>query len=504
MSDDAADIGRSAGGDRAQTAPSGDGLSPLVPPAYDRRALVPGIVHLGLGGFHRAHMARYLHDLMLADPSALQWGIRGVGLREADRPLLKALADQDCLYTLIERDGQGERQAVIGAIVETIDASADSAPLLAAIRSPETRILSLTVTEHGYCLDRATKRLDPAHPQIAHDLGRLEHPRSTIGVVVAALAGRRRGGLGGLTVLSCDNIQHNGDVLRRAVADFADAIDPRLSAWIADHASFPNSMVDRITPQPTAAAIQDFRDRSGIDDAAPLVAEPFRQWVIEDRFVAGRPTLERVGVQFVRNVAPYERMKLRLLNASHLALSGPGQLIGLTGIDETIRHPLIRRYIAALMDRETGPTLDPVPGVDLDDYKRSVVARFNNPAIPDTVARVNADAALNYLLDPIRDRLAAGAPIDLLGFALAAWLRRVRGEDEVGARIEIVHPLATELRARAIAGGGDPAPLLAMRSLFGDLGKNAAFVAVTARWLSALYDGGVERTLAGAEDDGLI
>ena len=209
-------------------------------------------------------------------------------------------------------------------------------------------------------------------------------------------------------------------------------------------------------------------------------------------------------MQFVDDVAPYERMKLRLLNASHLALSGPGQLIGLTGIDETIRHPLIRRYIVALMDRETGPTLDPVPGVDLDAYKRSVIARFDNPAIPDTVARVNADAALNYLLDPIRDRIAAGAPIDLLGLGLAAWLRRVRGEDEAGRPIKVVHPLAAELRARAIAGGGDPAPLLAMRSLFGDLGDDAGFVAIVGRWLAELYDGGVAHALARADSEALI
>jgi mannitol 2-dehydrogenase len=489
---------------RAGTAITGNGLRPLTPPAYDRRAIVPGIVHLGLGGFHRAHMARYLHDLMLLDPSALKWGVRGAGLRAVDRPLLKALTYQDCLYTLIERDGQGERQEVIGSIVEAIDASVSSADLLAAIASPHTGVVSLTVTEHGYCLDRATKRLDLAHPEIAHDLANRADPRSAIGVVVAALAKRRRKGMSGLTVLSCDNIQHNGDVLRRAVTDFAEAADLDLSAWIAEHARFPNSMVDRITPQPTAAAIQDFRDHTGIDDAATLVAEPFRQWVIEDRFVAGRPALERVGVQFVTDVAPYERMKLRLLNASHLAMSGPGELIGLTGIDETIRHPLIRRYVVALMDRETGPTLDPVPGIDLDAYKRSVVARFDNPAIPDTVARVNADAALNYLLDPIRDRLAAGAPIELLGLGLAAWLRRVRGEDEAGHTIAVVHPLAAELRARAIAGGGDPAPLLAMRPLFGDLGENAAFCAIVGRWLIELNDGGIERALARADAEGLI
>ena len=246
--------------DRAGAAIAADGLRRLTPPAYDRQAIVPGIVHLGLGGFHRAHMARYLHDLILVDPSALRWGIRGVGLREADRPLLSALTDQDGLYTLVERDGDEDQHVVIGAIVGAIDASASAAALLAAIASPHTGIVSLTVTEHGYCLDRATKRLDLAHPQIAHDLANPAAPRSAIGVVARGSAERRRLGLGGLTVLSCDNIQHNGEVLRRAVADLAEAVDPALAAWIAQQASFPNSMVDRITPQPTAAAIQDFRD----------------------------------------------------------------------------------------------------------------------------------------------------------------------------------------------------------------------------------------------------
>jgi mannitol-1-phosphate/altronate dehydrogenase len=455
----------------------------------------PGIIHLGLGGFHRAHMARYVHDLMERVPDVNDWGIIGVGLRKSDRSLIEALARQDCLYTLVERDGDGEKSTVIGSIVRVIDASCDTGPVLDACCDPAIRILSLTITEHGYCLNRATKRLDPDHPDIAHDVRDPEHPHSAIGLIAQALAIRRRAGLPGLTVLSCDNIQHNGDVLRQAVLDFAALRDDEQSAWLARNASFPNSMVDRITPQPAAAAIQAFREATRTEDGAPLICEPFRQWVIEDRFTVGRPPLEHVGVQFVDDVEPFERMKLRLLNASHLALSGPGELAGFVSVAETIAAPAVERYVRMLMERETGPTLRPVPGVDIIAYKHSVIERFANPTIPDTVARINADAPLNYLLDPIRDRLAANAPFDLLALALGTWLRRVAGMDENGDAITVVHPLAEELRERALAGGPDPRPVLGMRSVFGDLASSTELVSVTEKWLQRIYNSGSMETL---------
>lgn len=482
-----------------------DGLpAGITAPSYDLAARRAGIVHLGIGGFHRAHMARYTHDLMERDADACSWAIIGAGLRAADRPLIAALNAQDGLYTLTERDADGETVTLIGSILRAIDAAESAEALLAAIDDPAIRIVSLTVTEHGYCLDRATRRLDLGGEAIAPDLLRPHDPRTAIGVLVEALRRRREAGRAAFTVMSCDNIQHNGAVLRQAVIDLAAAQDAALANWIRTTVAFPDTMVDRITPVPTAAELAAFAQRTGLADPAALMAEPFRQWVIEDRFPAGRPAWESVGAQVVPDVAPYERMKLRLLNTSHLVIAGLGMLSGYARIDETMRDPLIRRTMAALMDTETGPTLDPVPGVDLGAYRQSLIARFANPAIHDTVARVNADAALNYLLDPIRDRLAAGASIELLALGLAAWLRRVRGEDEAGRPVAIVHPLADTLRSAAIAGGPDPVPLLSIRPLFGDLVDDPRLVTAVGGWLGLLYARGVAGALETVVARGLI
>jgi mannitol 2-dehydrogenase len=476
-------------------------LSPLP---FDRRRIAAGIVHIGLGGFHRAHMARFTHDLMAEDETASGWGILGVGLLDADASLIAVLNDQDGLYTLIEREGGSETATVIGSLLRAIDASISSTEALAALDDTAVRIVSLTVTEHGYCLDRATKRLDLRHPGIAHDIAHPDDPRTAIGLIVEALRRRRGAGRPGFTALSCDNIQRNGDVLRHAVTTLAATRDPGLAAWIERACSFPSGMVDRITPMPTTAGTRAIQERYGIADGAPLVAEAFRQWVVEDRFVAGRPAWEKVGVQFVADVAPYEKMKLRLLNASHLAMSGLGALAGHAMIADTMSDPLIARYVSAVMDRELAPTLDPVPGVDLAAYQLRLIARFGNAAIPDTVRRVNKDAALNYLLDPIRDRLAAGAPLPLLALALSAWLRRVRGEDEAGNRVIVDHPMAPLLREKAISGGSDPADLLSIGPLFGELGAVPALHEAVAPWLRSLYDKGAIATLQAAAIDNLI
>lgn len=459
-------------------------------PGYDPAQVRAGIVHLGLGGFHRAHMARHTHELMAREPEALGWGIIGAGLMPGDRAIHEALVSQDGLYTLVERDGISERAAVIGSLAGLIHAGASSAELLAAIDDPAIRIVSLTVTGHGYCLD-AERRLDPTHPLIAHDLANPRTPRSAIGVLVEAY--RRRMAKGrAFTSLSCDNIPHNGAVLRAAVLDLAERLDPALAEWIAREARFPSTMVDRITPVTTPADIAHVAATYGIADAWPVVSEAFSQWVIEDDFADGCPDWDAAGAQFVADVAPYETMKLRLLNASHLAISGLGSLMGLTTIDETMREPLIRNYMAALMARETGPTVPPVPGIELAAYQAELITRFANPAIRDTVARVNTDASINYLLDPIRDRLTSGESIDLLALALAAWLRRVRGDGE-----KVVHPLAEELRAKAIEGGPDPRPLLGITTLFGDLGQNPRLIDAVGRHLAALYARGPEAVLAG-------
>ena len=474
-------------------------LQPTVAvPGFDPARVTPGIVHLGLGNFHRAHMARYTHDLMERRPDALRWGIVGAGLMPGDRRMHESLVPQDNLYTLVERSFTEETVAVVGSLAAVVFAGESSAELLDAIDRPEIRIVSLTVTENGYCLNRATKQLDPGHKLIQADLAHPERPSSAIGIVVEAYRRRRDGGVPPFTAMTCDNIQHNGDVLRGAVLALAELRDPALAGWIAEHGSFPSTMVDRITPVTAAADTAALAERHGIEDRWPVFSETFMQWVIEDRFPAGRPPWEEVGAQFVADVAPYEFMKLRLLNASHLAVSGMGRLAGYVTIDESMADPRITGFMRALMDRETGPTLLPVPGIDLDDYKATLIERFANPAIKDTVERVNTDAPLNVLVDPIRDRLRAGQEVELLALALAAWLRRMRGEDEQGQPIEIRHPLAALLRDKAMEGGPDPRPLLGIAQLFGETGADARLVEPVGRWLASLYGRGSRETLAEA------
>ena len=472
--------------------------APVQGPRFDPAAVTPGIVHLGLGGFARAHLARYTHRLMDKRPDMLRHGIIGAGLMAGDRRMRDSLAPQDNLYTLVERSGDGDAVTVVGSLAGVAFAGDGSAALLDSIAQPGIGIVSLTVTENGYCLNRATKRLDPEHPLIQQDLARPAQPSSAIGIIVEACRQRRDGGMAPFTAMTCDNIQHNGDVLRDAVLALATLRDPALADWIGAHVPFPSSMVDRITPVTSEADVAGLAERYGIQDRWPVVSETFTQWVIEDRFAAGRPAWEDVGAQFVTDVAPYEFMKLRLLNASHLAVSGMGGLMGYVTVDKAMSDPLMTRYMAALMDRETGPTLPLVPGIDLAEYKATLIQRFANPAIKDTLDRINSDAPLNVLVDPIRDRLRAGAPVELLGLALAAWLRRVRGEDEAGRPIEVRHPLAALLRERAVAGGEDPAPLLGIEPLFGDIGTDPRLTGPVRHWLGRLYRDGSRATLAEA------
>ena len=408
----------------------------------------------------------------------------------------ESLGPQDGLYTLVERDQAGTQVSVIGSLSAVVFAGESSAELLGRIDDPAVRIVSLTVTEHGYCLNRATKRLDAAHPLIQRDLAEPHRPASAIGVIVEALRRRRAAGAAPPTLLSCDNIQHNGDVLREAVLTLAGLQDAALARWIEAEAVFPSTMVDRITPVTAAADVRWLEQTHGVIDRWPVFAETFTQWVIEDRFAQGRPAWEAVGAQFVADVAPYEFMKLRLLNGSHLAVSGMGRLMGYETIDEAMADALIPRFMAALMDRETGPTVPDVPGIDLAQYKATLIERFANPEIKDTVERVNTDAPINVLLDPIRDRLREGAPLELLALALAAWLRRIRGEDEQGGAIEIKHPLAETLRAKAAEGGPDPRPLLGVAALFGDWGRDPRLVEPVGKWLGRLYGVGSRATLA--------
>jgi mannitol-1-phosphate/altronate dehydrogenase len=466
----------------------------IAAPRYDLRAVKPGIVHIGLGGFHRSHFARYTHDLMEIAPEALSWGIIGAGLRSSDVPLLRALAHQDGLYTLVERDASGERRSVIGSIVGVIDASENAAALLARIARPETRIVSITVSEAGYHLDAATKALDLASDAIRRDVSTPRAPKTMPGILVEAFRLRRDAGLPAFTALSCDNIQHNGKVLRGAVLALAGRTDPELAVWIAGHATFPSSMVDRITPVPTREAIERFAAKTGLADKATVFSEAFRQWVIEDDFACGRPDWSQAGAQFVKDVSPYEAMKLRLLNASHLAIAGLGALSGYETVEETMADPAIRRYMARLMDEETGPLLAPVPGIDLAQYKATLIARFANPAIRDTVRRINTDAPINLLLDPLRDALATNAPLDLLALGLAAWCRRTADELAAGKAIAGANANPDLQKFRAV----DALALLSVGSLFGDLGRNTRLSTSVRSWLDRFAAHGASAALTQA------
>jgi mannitol-1-phosphate/altronate dehydrogenase len=466
-------------------------------PTYDRAKLTTGIVHLGFGGFHRAHMARYTHELMQKDFAAnASWAIAGAGLMPGDKKMQDALVPQDCLYTLVEREGAQEKATVIGAANQIIFAGESSESLLAQIEKDTTKIVSLTVTENGYCLNSDTKKFDPQNPAAAADLANPTAPRTAIGIIVESYNRRMQKGGKAFTTLSCDNIQHNGYVVRDAVLAYANVRDAKLGAWIEANASFPNTMVDRITPVTKPEDLAYVQDTLGVADAWPVVCESFTQWVIEDKFVAGRPAWENVGAQFVPDVEPYEVMKLRLLNASHLAVACLGDLAGYTFIDETMANPLFKLYMQALMDHETGQTLLPVPGIDLPAYKKKLIDRFANPAIKDTVQRVATDAPLNTVLASIRDRLKANESIDLLALALAGWMKRIRGgKDETGRDIVVKHPLAAQLREKAIEGGANPAALFSMTQLFGELGNDPRCVEPTKKYLESLYAHGTLETM---------
>ena len=469
----------------------------VIIPSYDRRAATAGIVHVGVGGFHRAHQAVYLDDL-LATGGEMGWGICGVGLRPADAAMRDALVPQDCLYTVVSRGAEGNELRIVGSLLRYLFAPTQSQAVLDAMSAPETKIVTLTITESAYNSNGAAGAFDADHPDVRHDLRSPSQPIGVFGYLAEALDRRRRLGLPAFTVLSCDNVPHNGDVARRSLLAFAALRDPALSDWIAQNGAFPNAMVDRITPQTTDADREMVLGGFGIEDAWPVVTEPFRRWIVEDRFSDGRPPLERVGVQFVSDVAPYEKMKLRLLNGSHSAMCYLGALAGFTYVHEVLADPLFAGFVRRLMDDEVTPLLPPVPGVDLEDYKDTLMTRLANPAVGDQVTRICLDGSSKMprcLLPSLRESLASGRPSPLLTLAVAGWFRYLLGEDEAGRPYPIDDPRGEELKVRARTGGTDPRPLLALTDLFGDLGTSEAFTQALAADLSRLYSDGARATL---------
>ncbi len=468
-----------------------------APLPYDRAAVTPGIVHLGIGAFHRAHMAVYVDDLLARDP---RWGIIGASLRRPDTR--DALAPQDFLYTLAIRDAGGTTNRVIGSILDILDANTQRAELIAMLADPRIRIVSLTVTEKGYCHDPATGKLDPNHPDIVHDLANPEAPISAPGLIVRAIELRRAAGIAPFTVMSCDNLPANGRTTQRIVTGFAALRSPDLAAYIEQHIAFPSTMVDRIVPATTDADRETVRTTTGRDDAWPIMTEPFTQWVIEDSFASGRPAFELAGAQMVDDVEPFELMKLRMLNGSHSTMAYLGYLAGYQYVNEAIADPAIRTLIHELMTEEAMPTL-PMDQAELGRYRDQLLARFANPALRHRTWQIAMDGSQKLpqrLLGTIADRLEAGQPFIRLALGVAAWMRYVTGIDEAGDPIEVKDPLAARFRAIADAAGRDATKLadglFAVTEVFGTrLPADAIFRTTVTTHLASLFKRGALATV---------
>ena len=467
-------------------------------PRYDRESVTVGIMHLGVGGFHRAHMAMTL-DRLMNEGKALDWGICGVGLLLSDKRMDDVLQAQDCLYTLTLKHPDGHREAsVIGSIVEYLFAPDNVEAVIAKMASAEVRIVSLTITEGGYNFDRVTGEFDLENPAVRADLAPGATPSTAFGIVTEALRRRRLVGTPAFTVLSCDNIQGNGDMAQKMFTAFANAKDSDLGEWVNVHVAFPNSMVDRITPVTSDDDIAQAQERTGLFDAWPVVAEPFFQWVVEDHFPLGRPPLEDADVQMVADVMPYELMKLRLLNASHQALCYFGYLSGYRYAHEALSDPLISRFLLRYMNEEATPTLLPVPGINLADYKNQLIERFSNAEVRDTLARLcaeSSDRIPKWLVPVIREQIALGGSIALSAAIVASWARYAEGVDEQGNTITVVDNVREEVMAAASAQRENTLAFIQNRNLFGDLAENEIFANAYAAALVSIFDNGAHAAL---------
>ena len=470
----------------------------LPMPDYDRDLVTAGVVHVGVGGFHRAHQAMY-HDQLMNQGTTLDWGICGVGVMAADRRMKEVLDAQDGLYTLVLKHSDGTYEPrVIGSIVEYLFAPDDPEAVIERMAAESTRIVSLTITEGGYNISDVTGEFDVANPDVLADLEPGAVPRTAFGLITEALRRRWKRGQAPFTIMSCDNLQGNGYLSKRVFTAFARLRDPDLGDWVEHEARFPNSMVDRITPVTTDADRAEVRERFGIEDQWPVVCEPYTQWVLEDAFTAGRPPYEQVGVQVVDQVEPYELMKLRLLNASHQAMAYFGYLCGYRLVHEAAQDPLFQAFMLGYMDFEATPTLAPVPGVDLEGYKHTLIERFSNPQVRDTIARLcaeSSDRIPKWLLPVVREQLVTGGEIRRSAAVVASWARYAEGFDEAGQPIEVVDRLRDTLMRLARRQYEDPDAFIANREVFGDLVDQKPFVSAYRAALTSLHQRGARATL---------
>lgn len=457
--------------------------------SYDRNSVISSIVHIGAGGFHRSHQQHYI-DRLLAETGDLSWGICASGIRQEDRPLKEALNVQDCLYLLVERADEHAEARIIGSMTDYILGHENVAAFTQKLAARETKIISLTVTGAGYYLDQRTSRLNLEHPEVQHDLKNPATPKTVFGYLSQALKRRMMNNVPPCTLLSCDNFQGNGNITRQTLLEFCDEIDTGLSRWIEENVAFPNSMVDRITPLPTEETRAFVKERFGLDDQCPVMCEPYVQWVVEDKFSTERPALEQVGVQFTEDVAPYEKMKLRVLNANHSLIAYLGFLAGYQYIFEIVRDPDFAEYMTHFLDKEVTPHLDPVPGIDLGEYKSTVIKRFGNPAIKDKALRICMNGSYKFpkfIFPTVRDCLKTGGSIKAAALGVAGWMCFLGRAVEAGSDIPINDPIADTLIQRAKEGGNNAQALLSLREVFGDLSDDEKFRNEVSANLRLLY-----------------
>ncbi len=480
---------------KLSTAALGSLPDTIAVPSYDRAGLTAGILHIGVGNFHRAHQASYL-DALFDQGHDHDWAIIGAGIKPGDAVMRERLASQDWLTTIIELDPVGDHAKICGSMIGFAECRAPA--LIEALSKPEIRIASMTITEGGYFLNDKTGKFRADDPAVIADLENPSNPQTVFGILAAALNRRRTSGAGPLTVLSCDNLPGNGHIAQQAVLALAAAHGPDLTAWIEDHVTFPNNMVDCITPATSDHERQLVTEKFGIDDAAPVVCEPFRQWVLEDRFAAGRPQLERVGVEFVSDVGPHELMKLRILNGGHATISYPSALLGIETVAEAMADPRILGFLNRLEREEIIPIVPSVMGVVFEDYLDKVIDRFANPKIRDTIARLCFDGSNRqpkFILPTIQERLDAGLSVDGLALEVALWCRYCAGVDEAGNQIDVQDERRASLTEHAQQARSNPRAFLAQREIFGTLADADQFAACFDAALSSLWRDGVSDTL---------
>ena len=438
-------------------------------PGYDRKDLSPSIIHLGLGNFHRAHQAKYLDELL--ERGIEKMGITEINLIPDPFPLQEILGGQDYLYTLITKSPGGEEIVrVPGPILGYLNASGNREAVLGRIADSGTSLVTLTVTEKGYYYDKETNEINSRDPAVERDLKNPAEPKTAAGTLARALSRRHKVSGGSLTVMSCDNIPANGKVLKNCVLFFCRELYPEISGWVEENVSFPCSMVDRITPVTTPALIKELEEHYGISDGWPVCGEDFRQWVLEDNFKSKVPRYAEAGVQIVKDAEPYELMKMRLLNGSHSALSYPSYLLGCRMVDEGITHPLIKSFIRERYMEEVTPTLPQLPGIDLTLYKDTLVSRFSNKNIGDTILRLCSEGTSklpNFMLKPLSEAIRAGLPHDTIVFAVAAWARFLEGKDEQGRPIPIEDVNGPAIAEAARTASSAPATFLRAAGLEG-------------------------------------